>query len=257
MHEPWDLTRTNSHRLSRHDYEVAVLPIGATEVHNRHLPLGQDVLHTAHVAREACRAAWAKRPGVICLPAIPYGVDCNLMDFPLTVHVSMASLEAIVRDVIASMRHHGIRKIVLVNGHGGNNFTNFVREIQCAMDVHVFLCDWWTVGHDRYHEIFDAADDHGGEMETSIALALYPELVDLDAAGDATPRPFGFEALEKGWVKTSRNFGRMTENCAVGDPAKASAEKGRQYLDLVVQRIGDFLAELAEAPIDEHFPHVP
>jgi creatinine amidohydrolase len=257
MIDEWDLTATNLHRISRRRYEVAVLPIAAIEAHNRHLPEGQDFRHTTHVARTACQAAWPRCESVICLPAIPYGVDCNLMAFPLTIHVSQATLDAMVRDIVGSLRRHGIRKVVIVNGHGGNDFVPLIRQIQTDLDVHVFLCNWWRVGFDKYGEIFEAPDDHAGEMETSIALALYPELVEKDVAGDGAVRPFRFEALRRGWVQTSREFVRMNDHCASGDPSKATADKGRRYLDLACGRIADFLVELAQAEIDEAFPHVP
>jgi creatinine amidohydrolase len=257
MINEWDLTETNLHRLSQRRYEVAVLPIAAIEAHNRHLPEGQDLRHTTYVARRCCELAWKQCESVICLATIPYGVDCNLLAFPLTIHVSQATLDAIVRDIIASLHKHGIRKIALINGHGGNDFAALIRQIQSDLPVHVFLCNWWTVGHDRYDEIFEAPDDHAGEFETSVALALYPELVELKGASDGRARPFRFEALEKGWVRTSRDFARLNDHCAVGDPSRASAEKGRKYLDLVCERISGFLVELAQTPIDEHFPHVP
>jgi creatinine amidohydrolase len=257
MIDEWDLTATNLHRVSQRHYEVAVLPMAAIEAHNRHLPQGQDFRHCTHVARTASQLAWPRCESVICLPGIPYGVDCNLMAFPLTIHVSQATLDAIVRDIVASVRRHGIRKIVIVNGHGGNDFVPLIRQIQTDLDVHVFLCNWWRVGTDKYREIFDAPDDHAGEMETSVALALYPDLVEPGVAGSGQVRPFRFEALRQGWVQTSREFCRMTDHCAAGDPSKATAEKGRRYLDLACGRIADFLVELAQAKIDDVFPHVP
>lgn len=257
MINDWDLSTTNLQRLSRYNLEVAVLPIGAIEPHNRHLPEGQDWLHTSYVARQSCQLAWEKCRSVICLPALPYGVDCNLMDFPLAIHVSQATLDAMVRDIIVSLRHHNIRKIVLINGHGGNDFTPFVRQIHCDLDVHVFLCNWWKVGLDQYAEIFETLDDHAGEFETSIALELYPDLVEMTNAAVAVPRPFRFEALKNGWIQTSRRFSRLNDHCAAGDPARASAEKGKKYLHLVCQRLSEFLVELAQAPIDGRFPHEP
>jgi creatinine amidohydrolase len=257
MIDEWDLTATNQYRLSQRHYETAVLPIGAIEPHNRHLPEGQDFRHTTWVARRSCELAWEKCESVICLPTIPYGADCNLMDFPLAIHVSQAALDAMVRDIITSLYKHGIRKIVIINGHGGNEFVALIRQIQTELDVHVFLCNWWKVGHDKYHEIFDAPDDHAGEFETSVALELYPELVEMEVAGDGKTRPFRFEALEKGWVRTSRNFKNVNDHCAAGEPGAGTAEKGKKYLDLVCGRISEFLAELAQSPIDEKFPHVP
>jgi len=257
MIDEWDLTATNLGRASQREYEVAVIPTAAIEAHNRHLPEGQDFRHTDYIARRCAAAAWERCESVLCLPTIPYGVDCNLMDYPVTIHVSQATLDAMVREVIASLRHHGIRKIVILNGHGGNDFTPLVRQIQSEMDVFVFVCNWWTVGSDRFAEIFDRPDDHAGQMETSVGLALYPELVELDAAGDGRPRPFRFEALREGWVRTSRDFGKLNDNCASGDPTGASAERGKEYLDLVCQRVTDFLADLAAAEIDERFPLEP
>lgn len=256
IHE-WDLSTTNLGRLRKRKYEVAVLPIGATEAHNRHLPEGQDHLHVTHVARRCCELAWAECESVICLPTIPYGVDCNLSAFPLSLHVSQSTLDAMVREIITSLVGFEIRKVVIVNGHGGNDFTPLVRQIQCDLAVHVFVCNWWTVGHDRYAEFFENPDDHAGEMETSVALALFPELVEMESAGDGKARAFRFEALREGWVRTSRDFGRLNDFCAVGDPSRASAEKGRRYLGLVCERVSRFLAELARAPVDEHFPHEP
>jgi len=254
IHE-WDLSETNLHRLSGRKYEVAVLPTSAIEPHNRHLPEGQDWLHSTYVARRSCELAWEKCPSVICLPAIPYGIDCNLMDYPLAIHVSQETLDRMVREIIVSLHHHGIQKIVLLNAHGGNDFVPLIRQIQSDLDVHVFLCDWWKVGMDRYQEIFDKPDDHAGEFETSVALELFPHLVEMDVAGDGIARPLRFEALKQGWVKTSRKFARMNDHCAVGQPGAASAEKGRKYLDLVCERVSAFLVDLAETPIDEHFPH--
>lgn len=262
MIEDWDLSSTNLGRLRERRYEVAVLPVGATEAHNLHLPEGQDALQITAIARRCCAAAWKQAPLIICLPTLPFGVDSNLLAFPLTIHVAQATLDAMIRDIIASLHHHGIRKIVILNAHGGNDFTPLVRAVQGeyashpAGSLHVFVCDWWKVGMDRYAEIFERPDDHAGEMETSVALALYPELVELEHAGDGRVRPFRFEALTKGWVRTSRDFARLSDQCAAGDPSRATADKGRRYLDLACERITQFLVELATTPIDEHFPHV-
>jgi len=197
MIDEWDLAATNLHRAGQRTYEVAVLPAAAIEPHNRHLPIGQDWRHTTYVARESCRLAWQRCQKVLCLPTLPYGVDCNLMDFFGAIHVSQATLDAMIREIIASLRAHGLRKVVLINGHGGNDFIPLIRQIQCDLDVFVFLCDWWKVGHDRYKDIFDAPDDHAGEFETSVAMALYGELIEPNVAGDGEARPFAFEALRK------------------------------------------------------------
>jgi creatinine amidohydrolase len=257
MIDEWDLTSTNQRRIRARRYEVAVLPVGATEAHNLHLPEGTDWRLATWVAREACRRAWERSPTVLCLPALPFSSDCNLMDFPLTVDVSQETVNAVVTDVVRSLAHHGIRKVLLLNGHGGNNFMPLVRVLQTELDVHLFLCNWWTVGSDRYAEIFDKPDDHAGEMETSAVMAIAPELVELEHAGSGAAAPYRFEALTKGWVQTSRRFARLNDHCAVGDPRIATPEKGRRYLELTCARLADFLVELAAARVDSAFPHLP
>lgn len=253
----WELATTNLDRISQRRYEVAVLPIGAIEAHNRHLPQGQDCLHTTHVAGTCCQRAWEKSQSVICLPTLPYGVDCNLMAYPLTIHISQGTVDAVIREIIISLRKHGIRKVVLLNGHGGNEFKPLIRQVQTDMDVYVFLCNWWLVAKDKYNEIFTHPEDHAGQMETSIAMALYPELVEPDTAGDGRARPFRFQALREGWVSTSRDFSKLNDHCAAGDPSGATAEMGRKYLDITYKRITEFLIELAESKIDDHFPFTP
>ncbi|AQT69617.1 Creatinine amidohydrolase [Anaerohalosphaera lusitana] len=253
----WDLSTTNLRRLKNVNYEVAVIPVGATEAHNWHLPEGLDFMHAGHVARESCRKAWQNCQNIVCLPPLPYGVDCNQMSFPLAIHLSQSTLDQVMREIITSLKHHGIRKIVIVNGHGGNNFEPFVRQVQSDLDVHVFLCNWWKIGFDKYDEIFTRPDDHGGQMETSVAMALCPELVEIENAGTGHAPPFRFEALNKGWVKTSRDFGKLNDHCGVGNPEGSTPERGRQYLELACDRLSGFLTDLATTPIDDNFPMQP
>lgn len=256
MINEWDITTTNLFRASKRHYEVAVLPTGAIEAHNRHLPEGIDYLHTTHIARRACEMAWPKCESVVCLPALPFGVDCNQLAFPLAISVTQATLDRMIREILTSLKHHGIRKTVIVNGHGGNDFVPLIRQVQCDLDVHVFLCNWWTVGQDRWKDFFDKSDDHAGQFETSVAMHMFPELVEPGVAGSGVARPFRFEALNKGYVRTSRDFARLNDHCSCGDPTGSNAQRAKGYMDLVCQRLSDFLAELANSPIDKNFPHV-
>jgi creatinine amidohydrolase len=250
----WDLKYTNLDRIRQHRYEVAVIPVGAVEAHNHHLPEGMDVIHTEYVARESCRMAWEQAQSIICLPAVPFGVDCNLLAFPLTIHVSQKTLDAYLTEIIQSLRKHGLRKIVILNGHGGNDFKPLARQIQYDLDVHVFVCDWWKVGKEVYDTLFGKGDDHGGAMETSAAMVICPECVELDKAGSGTVPPFRFEALRQGWIYTSRDFSKLNDHCSVSSNVAPDAQKGRQYLELVCGRISRFLVELAASPIDAAFP---
>jgi creatinine amidohydrolase len=256
MINEWDLASTNLHRTKARRYEVAVLPMATTEPHNFHLPYGTDTIETDYIARRCCQEAAARGASVALLPTMPYGVDCNLIGFPMVVHVSQQTLDTLAREIIASLAKSGVRKFVLLNGHGGNTFTAFVRQVQCDLDVHVFLCNWWEVAGEQYNEIFTQPDSHAGEMETSLMLAIAPDLVERQHAGDGKAKPFRFEALRQGWVKTSRAFPKLSNQCAVGNPAAASAEKGSKFIDLICSRITDFVVELSSAQMDDTFPQV-
>ncbi|HOL31335.1 MAG TPA: creatininase family protein [Anaerohalosphaeraceae bacterium] len=253
----WDLRRASLSCIRRHHYEVAVLPVGAVEAHNRHLPEGMDVIHSEYVALTSCQKAWPHCQSVICLPAVPFGVDCNLMAFPLTVHVSQKVLDAYITEILLSLRKHGIRKVVIINGHGGNDFKPLARQIQYETDIYLFLCDGWKVGSDIYEEWFGKGDDHAGAMETSVAMEICPELVDPENAGDGRVPPFRFEAIQKGWITTSRDFSKLNDHCAVSSDFPPACQKGKQYLALVCDRISRFLAELANSKIDSAFPMQP
>jgi len=253
---PWLLEELNFGvvRGSPRYGDVAVLPMGATEPHNYHLPYGNDFLTTRKVAERVCEAAWQRGAKVILLPTIPFGVDSNLLHFPLTIHVSLRALEAVLWDVVQSLERHQVFKLVLLNGHGGNELKPLLREWYGRTRVFITVVDWWKVGADQYAGIFSKPDDHAGEMESSIALALYPELVDMAKASDGATRQARFEAIQRGWAAITRPWHLLTESSGVGDPRGATREKGEKYLALVTDRLARFLSELASAPMDESFP---
>src|SRR5262249_41168557 len=163
--------------------EVAVLPLGATEPHNLHLPYGTDIFEADLVGEKICEAAHARGAKVVLLPTIPYGTETNLMAFPLAMNVNPSTLFAVVADLVDSLVKHGIQKIVLLNSHGGNDLKPLVRELYGKSPAKLFLCNWYTVLADVERQIFDKKDDHAGEMETSLALAFFPELVARRADG--------------------------------------------------------------------------
>lgn len=251
----WKLQHLNYGTVRAEKYEVAVLPIGACEPHNLHLPYGTDALHTEAVCDRICKAAAAEGARVVQLPTIPYGVQSNMRELPLAINIYPATLFAFLKDIVDSLENNGIRKLAIVNGHGGNDFLKpFVREMMGRSSVFICVIDWWKVGHDRYNEVFAERDDHAGEMETSLLLALHPELVAFEQAGDGAAAPTRFEAINKGWVSISRQWNLLTETTGVGNPLQATAEKGEAYLEIVVDRLSRFVVELSAAEMDERFP---
>ncbi len=192
---------------------------------------------------------------VVLLPTIPYGVDSNQLEFPLAIHVGQPVLDAMVTEIVRSLEHHGILKFVLFNSHGGNDFKPLLRELFGKTQVFVSLVNWWTVGADRVREIFEKTGDHADEMETSVGLALFGDLIHLADADDGAVRETRFEALNRGWAQITRPWHLLTKNAGVGDPRAATAEKGRRYVAIVVERIAKFLKELSDAPMDATFPY--
>ena len=135
------------------------------------------------------------------LPTVPYGTETNQMGFPLAMNLNPSTLCRVITDLVDSLATHGIRKALLLNGHGGNDLKWVLRELHRATPVHLFLCNWYKVAADSYESIFEAKDDHAGEMETSMGLAHFPDLVTLEQADAGTVRPSRFAAVNKGWVE--------------------------------------------------------
>ncbi|NCO95527.1 MAG: creatininase [Armatimonadetes bacterium CG_4_10_14_3_um_filter_66_18] len=255
MAREWKLQEITYKAVQERDYEVAVLPVGATEPHGLHLPYGSDQFHTEIIADMACERAHRLGAKVIQLPTIPYGVDSNLLEFPLTMHVSQNTLNAMVADIADSLAQHEIHKLVLFNGHGGNEFKPLLRDLYGTTPMFLTLVNWWQVGKDVLHEIFEEPGDHADEMETSVNLALFPHLVHLEDADDGAVKQTRLDALNQGWASITRPFHLLTKNSGVGDPRKATKEKGQAYVAIVVDRISKFLKELSEAPMTETFPY--
>src|SRR5207244_7144365 len=138
-----------------------------------------------------------------------------------------STLFALLKDIVDSLEKRGVKKVVLFNSHGGNDFLKpFVREMTGRSGAFLCVMEWWKVGKDVYDEIFSKPDDHGGEMETRIMLALRPDLVKMADAGDGTSKPTRFEAVNKGWVTISRPWKALAETTGVGDPVAGTKEQG-------------------------------
>jgi creatinine amidohydrolase len=251
----WRLAELNYGKVkSSPPYAVAVLPLGATEPHNLHLPYGTDTFQVEVIADRACAIAHQQGARVLLLPAIPYGTETNQMQFPLAMNLNPRTLARVLTDLVDSLAAHGIHRCVILNGHGGNDLKWVLRELHRATPVRLFLCNWYKVASDVYSTIFQQKDDHAGEMETSMGLAHFPDLVKLEAADAGTVRPSRFEAVNRGWVEITRPWHLLTTNSGAGDPRAATAAKGEKLTALVAGRIGSFLFELASSPLDAEFP---
>lgn len=260
MAKPWILADNNYAHIGAQQYEVAVLPLGATEPHNLHLPYGTDIFEASIVGDKICEAAHEQGAKVILLPTIPFGTETNMREFPLAINLNPSTLNRVICDIAESLLTDGIKKLVLLNSHGGNGLKPLLREMSGKTETNFFLCNWYTSFQDVYFDIFEKMDDHAGEMETSFGLAFFPELVARNEDGSLTAdaavtNPTKLEALNEGWVSISRPWHLLTTNSGSADPHAATAEKGRKMMDTLVERLGKFLVELSSLEINNRFPY--
>jgi creatinine amidohydrolase len=244
---PWILSETNWQTVRETPYEIALLPWGATEAHNYHLPYGTDMYESQAVANEAARIAWEQGAHVVALPAVPFGVNTGQLDIPLTLNMNPSTQFAVLSDIADALAAQGIPRLVIINGHGGNDFKQMIRELQPTTELFIATLNWWTIVDGKKY--FDEPGDHGGELETSLMMHLHGDIVrPLSEAGSGASKPMTVTAFREGWAWTPRSWLRATVDTGVGNPARASAEKGARYFGAITQKIAGFLVELARTP---------
>ena len=247
---PWILAETTWKTVGTTDYEVAVLPWGATEAHNYHLPYGTDTIQSEALAAESARLAWDRGAKVVVLPAVPFGVNTGQLDIKLCINMNPSTQALVLADIVHSLDKHGVHKLVIFNGHGGNDFRQMIRELQPRTSVLVSTINWYKVGHPE--RIFSDMGDHAGELETSVMQHVAPRLVrSLDEAGDGHEKRWRIRGFHDGWAWAPRQWTKVSADTGVGDPGLATPAKGEQYAGEVTMHVADFLVELAAADVND------
>lgn len=254
---PWVLAEQTHEFIRSQRWEAAVLPFGATEPHNLHMPYGTDNYQVDVLGDRACERAYRAGAKVLLLPTIPFGVNTNYMQIPggLALSVTPTTLLKLLDDLVDSLERQGVRKLVLLNGHGGNELKPLMRELHHRKKAFVCLCDWFRMATDAYPGLFAKPGEHADEVETSLGLAFFPDLLRKERADDGAVTPSRFDAINRGWISITRPWHLATRNTGMGDPGPATAEKGRKLMDILVERLGDFLVELSRQPLDDRFPY--
>ena len=246
---PWILSETTWKVVRETRYEVAVLPWGATEAHNLHLPYGTDNIQTEHLAAESARIAWEAGARVVVLPGVPFGVNTGQLDIPLCLNMNPSTQLALLGDLAAALAGQGVRKLVILNGHGGNDFRQMIRELQPRVELFICTVNWYTCVDPR--PFFDEPGDHAGELETSLMMRIAPALIaPLADAGEGKARRFTIAGLREGWAWAPRRWTQVTDDTGTGNPAAATREKGERFGDAVSERVAGLLIELAAADLD-------
>jgi creatinine amidohydrolase len=237
----------NYRQLLDYRPNVAILPWGATEAHNFHLPLGTDIFEATAVAEQAAALAHDRGGKPIVLPTIPFGNNAQQLDQVSTIHLSTTAASAVLNDVAASLRRQSIDRLVILNGHGGNEFKPLVRDAQLLHEILIIVVNFWCVSENCIDEIFDDPGEHAGELETSLMLHIQPEMVALDQAGPGVRNLFVVPGFEKTGAWTPRPWSATHPDTGCGDPSQATSEKGRQYLETICEPIADLLIGLSLA----------
>lgn len=213
----------------------AILPVGSLEQHGPHLPVSTDSIIAEYIARMV-----AERAGAFVLPVITYGVSYEHKPM-FNVSIRNSVLSEIISDACISLAENGIKRIVVLNGHHGNmgalQYTSHELADKVPKDVHVYAIHYW--------HLLDHEFDHAGEVETSLVLAIAPELVSMKNAEPNAKRLSKSKVAYGAMTNHPGSFPRLTGNGVWGDPRKASAAKGEKWLELVVTKLTKTMIELA------------
>lgn len=245
----------NYYQVKNELFDLAILPWGATEAHNFHLPYGTDNLETEVILQKSTDLAISLGAKVLVLPIIPFGVNTGQTDIAYVINMMPSTQRAIIKDVAHSLFAHGLKKLLIFNGHGGNDFKTIIREIGAQYPEHLICsCNWFQVlEHSKY---FSHKGEHADELETSLMMHLYPELVaPLDQAGNGQHKKFKVNGLNQPWAWAERKWTQVSNDTGIGDPKHSTAEKGEKYFNDVCAVLSKFIFELATTPNDEFYQY--
>jgi len=245
--KPYILAETNWKTIKEQKINLAVLPWGATEAHNYHLPFSTDNILVEKIAAESAQSAWNKGANVIVLPAIPFGVNTGQMDILLNINMNPSTQFAILNDVVDVLNRHEIYKFLILNGHGGNDFKQMIRELGLKYPkMFICCCNWFQSFENSV--FFENSGGHADEMETSIMQYLVPELVlPLNEAGEGKSKKFKIKALNEKWAWAERRWTKVTADTGIGDPSKATSEKGEKCFKEIIKKVSNLIIELSKA----------
>lgn len=250
---PYILAETNLKNLKKVKIELAVLPWGATEAHNYHLPYGTDVYEADAIAAESAKIAWESGAKVMVFPTVPFGVNTGQSDIFLDLNLNPSTQFSIIKDLVEVLHRQGIRKLLLFNSHGGNDFKTILREIGLQYPEMFFsTCNWFqAMDKSRY---FEHEGDHADEMETSLIQYLHPELVlPLEEAGEGREKKSKVKGIREGWAWSERRWSMVTEDTGIGNPKASSAEKGERFFKDVTKKMADLMIDIAKLDVANRY----
>ncbi len=249
--KPYILSECSWKELKTQRFELAVLPWGATEAHNYHLPYGTDVYEANAIAEVSGRKSWEQGAKVIILPTIPFGVNTGQTDIYLDMNMSPSTQMAVLRDILTVLNRQGLHKFLILNSHGGNDFKTILRELGLEFPkMFLSTCNWFqALDKSKY---FEEEGDHADEMETSIMMHINPEFVlPLTEAGLGKEKKSVIKGFREKWAWKERKWSVITESTGTGNPKKSTSEKGRKFFEDVTDKISELIQDICKSNPDE------
>ena len=254
-HDLSELTWPEAEAAAR-EGAVVVIPTGAHEQHGHHLPLGTDTMLVTAVARRAIDQVRARVP-VFYTPTIWLGFSPHHMDFPGTISLPTDVYLAVVTEACRSLWQHGFRRLVLINGHGGNTspLRTAVMDLRAREGIRVAVFSYWDLAAPfirSWRRSEEGGINHACEMETALMLHTHGPLVHMDKAVRHIPATssayFGRDLVAPGRVVTGSRVRDRSDTGVMGDPTLATPERGRELCEAIVVEIARFLEEAATWP---------
>ena len=247
---PYILAETNWMAVKETVFELAILPWGATEAHNFHLPYGTDVIEADALSAAAAKIAWDKGAKPIVLPTIPYGVNTGQADIYLDMNLNPSTQFAILCDIAQTLNRQGLRKLLILNAHGGNDFKSMTRELGLKFPE-MFFCTAFCFNSVNKKNFFEEDGDHADEMETSLLLYLQPGLVlPKELWGDGKAKKNKLIELSEGWLWTERKWSQVTTDTGIGNPHLSTKEKGEKFFNAMVKKMGEVFYQVSKADVN-------
>lgn len=231
------------------DVNVALLPTGSIEQHGPALPLGTDMLAAESIARSVDDAE------TLVLPTVPVGVSVHHRQFDGTLYVEADQFETYVGQTLASLAEHGVRKAVVVNGHGGNTdaLTRAARNLRDSGIGFAAPWNWWSNLEDQIREAYGTDLGHADEVETSVMLHL-TDLVLEDRLEDAEAGAADSWGKSVHGAEVGFDTADFSESGAVGHPTDGTAEMGAKLVDAATDDLAALVDWLAETPLEDLLP---
>jgi creatinine amidohydrolase/Fe(II)-dependent formamide hydrolase-like protein len=235
------------------EVDIALLPVGSIEQHGPHLPLDTDAFDADYLARRVAEACSNPKP--LVLPLIPYGVSYHHGGFKGTISIGNDTLTRLVYEIGMSAAQNGITKLVIINAHGGNSpALNYAAQM-INRDARIFACvDTGETSDVDISKLVDTPNDvHAGEFETSTSLAVRPHLVKMEKASKLVPkfssRYLNFTSKRSvSWYAYTK---KISPTGVMGDPTKASAEKGKKIWEIMIAHLVAFVEDLKGMTLEE------